>query len=418
MNVGMIGLGKMGLPLALVMDLRGHKVMGYDLNPAVMQKDVCPYRETGPDSEPSIEPILQKSGLTFGSLAEIVEHAEMIFITVQTPHEERYEGITTLPYERVDFDYTHLANAVAEVSREIEKAGTDVVVVIMSTVLPGTVRRRILPLINDHVKICYNPSFIAMSTTMYDYMNPEFVLFGVVDDGAAKLAESFYRSIHDRPFYRTTLENAELIKVAYNTFIGIKIVFANTLMEICHKMEGTDVDAVTDALKMATDRVISPRYLSGGMGDGGGCHPRDNIALSWLAKKLDLSFDLFESIMVARENQARWLVGLMSESRLPKAILGRSFKPESTLTLGSPSLLCHNLLVEQGHDVITYDPYIDAVQPKFEPSVFLIGTKHPEFKTFSFPKGSVVIDPWRYVEPQDGVTVVGVGIGNGQDVSA
>ena len=285
MKVGMIGLGKMGLPLALVMDSKGHDVMGYDLNPATMQKKVCPYREQGPNGEPSIEPILQKSNLSFGSIDDVVNHAEIIFIAVQTPHEERYEGITTLPHDRVDFDYTHLVNAVGSVAKAVEKLGEERVVVVMSTVLPGTVRSRLFPVLNDYVKFCYNPSFIAMGTTMENYMNPEFVLFGVHDDNAAEKAEAFYKTIHDRPFFRTTVENAELIKVAYNTFIGLKIVFVNALMEICHKMEGMDVDQVTDALKLANDRIISPRYMSAGMGDGGGCHPRDNIALSWLAKK-------------------------------------------------------------------------------------------------------------------------------------
>ena len=410
MKVGMIGLGKLGLPVALAMDLHGHRVMGYDVNVALMQKERCSYREEGPNGESSLEPVLRKSRLRFGSLAEVVRHAEMIFIAVQTPHEARYEGITTLPHERVDFDYTYLVNAVADVSAEIGRQQKETVVVVISTVLPGTVRSRLVPLITPFVRLCYNPSFIAMGTTMRDFLNPEFVLFGVWDEGAAAKAEQFYRTIHSRPFYRTTIENAELIKVAYNTFIGLKIVFANTLMEICQKTPGTDVDAVTEALKLATDRLISGRYLGGGMGDGGGCHPRDNIALSWLAKQLHLSYDLFESIMLARERQTGWLADLMCAYRLPKVILGKSFKPESSVQLGSPSLLLRSLLEAKGHEVLMYDPYIDPVQPAFGPSVFLIGTKHACFSSdFKFPQGSVVIDPWRYVKAQDGVRVVHVG---------
>jgi len=102
------------------------------------------------------------------------------------------------------------------------------------------------------------------------------------------------------------LNNAELIKVAYNTYIGMKIAFANTLMEICHKMGNIDVDQVTGALTFASRRLMSGAYLTGGMGDGGGCHPRDNIALSWLAQRLDLSFDWFASVMGAREKQTVW----------------------------------------------------------------------------------------------------------------
>ena len=409
MNVGMIGLGKLGLPIALAMDFHGHNVMGYDVNPAVMQKEVCSYREQGPNCEPSIEPFLRKSCLQFGSLPELVNHSEIIFVTVQTPHEERYEGITPMPYERVDFDYSYLIQAVCDLSQEICRARKDVVVVVMSTVLPGTIRNKLVPLINDYVKLCYNPAFIAMGTAIRDFLQPEFVLFGVWDEGAAQKAEDLYKTIHSRPFYKTTVENAELIKVAYNTFIGLKIVYVNTLMEICYKTPGTDIDAVTDALKLATDRLISPRYMTAGMGDGGGCHPRDNIALSWLAKKLSLSFDLFETLMTAREKQAEWLTELMCQYRLPKVILGKSYKPESSIELGSPSLFCQHLLQAKGHKVTMYDPYIDPVKPALEPSVFLIGTKHPEFQEFKFPEGSVVIDPWRYVPDSKGVTVIRVG---------
>src|SRR5262249_6729878 len=159
---------------------------------------------------------------------------------------------------------------------------------------PGTIRREIFPLVGEHVKLCYNPFFIAMGTTIRDFLDPEFVLFGMRDPEAAERARALYSTLHDRPVYETSIENAELIKVSYNTYITMKIAFANTLMEICHKIEGCDVDQVTGGLALGTQRLLSPRYLGGGMGDGGGCHPRDNIALSWLSRELGLSYDWFE----------------------------------------------------------------------------------------------------------------------------
>ena len=347
--------------------------------------------------------------MRFGSISEVVNHSEIIFLAVQTPHEERYEGITPLPYERVDFNYEYLLKAFKSVSDEALKQKKEIVVVVISTVLPGTFRNKIVPLSNKYIKLCYNPFFIAMGTTMPDYLNPEFVLFGVWDNDAANKAELFYKSIHKKPFYKTAVENAELIKVTYNTFIGMKIAFANTVMEICHNTPGSNVDEVTNALKMATHRLISPRYLTAGMGDGGGCHPRDNIALSWLAKEKNLSYDFFESMMLARENQSLWLVDLMCEHKLPKVILGKAFKPETHITLGSPSILCQNFLNKRGHDVIVYDPYVDNEKPNFVKSVFLIGTKHNIFKEFNFPEGSVVIDPWRYIPDNDKINLIRVG---------
>lgn len=409
MNVGFIGLGKLGLPVALAMDLRGHHVMGHDINPSVMQKEHCAYLEQGPNGEPSLEQILRNSDLSFGSMAKVVDHSDIIFVAVQTPHAEKFEGITRLPDERVDFDYTYLMGAVSEVSGEIYRAQKEVIVAIISTVLPGTMKTKLIPLTNDYVKLCYTPSFIAMGSAMHDFLNPEFSILGVSDKKTAELMEGYFKTIHSKPTVRTTVENSELIKVAYNTFLGLKISFVNSLMEICHKIEGTDVDSVTDALKMATDRLISPKYLTAGMGDGGGCHPRDNIAMSWLARELDLSYDLFDSLMIARENHAVWLTELMCQYHLPKVILGKAYKPESTIELGSPSILCRNLLEEQGHCVTMYDPYIDPMMPHFVPSVFLIGTKHSSFETFQFPKGSVIIDPWRFIPNKEGIIVISVG---------
>ncbi len=420
MKIGFLGLGKLGLPCALAIDLKGHDVIGYDINPRVMQKERVPFKEQGPNGEPSIEPLLRRSGLGFAKdIRELVERSELIFVPIQTPHEERYEGVTRLPEERKDFIYRWLIRGVQELAEEIAALGQDRVVIVISTVLPGTMRKYIFPVINEHVKICYNPFFIAMGTTMQDFLNPELVLLGVRDEDAAERVEAFYRTVVTAPVYRTTIENAETIKVAYNTYISMKIGFANALMELCHRTPGTDVDAVTDALKMATNRIISPKYLSGGMGDGGGCHPRDNIALSWLAREVELSYDFFDALMVARERQTEWLARLMEEhdppqgARMLKVILGKSFKPETNITVGSPAILLKNILQERGHDVEMYDPYVDVDEPvpHYPPSIFLIGTKHPGFVDFDFPMGSVVIDPWRYIPEKPGVKLVPVGRG-------
>lgn len=280
MRIGIVGLGKLGMPVALALSLEGHDVMGNDIDPRRMRKDSFPHREIGPNGEPSIEPLLRESSLRFGSLDEVVAHAEIVFVAVQTPHEPLYEGVTRLPEKRADFDYTFLKGAVADLSAAVERRGEDRIVIVISTVLPGTMRREILPLVGEHVKLCYNPFFIAMGTTIRDFLHPEFVLFGVRDPEAADKARELYATLHDRPLYETSIENAELIKVAYNTFITMKVCFANVLMEVSHKIEGCDVDEVSGALALATDRLLSPAYLRGGMGDGGGCFPPGEIVMT------------------------------------------------------------------------------------------------------------------------------------------
>lgn len=422
----MIGLGKLGLPCAVAMSMRGHDVMGVDLDANRMTKNPQPYLEAGPDGTGDFNDHLAASRVRFGQLQEVVDHAEILFIAVQTPHDPLYEGVTRLPEERVDFDYRYLMAAVADTSMAIgnkaRRLGTkmrETVVVIISTVLPGTMREKIRPLCNHWMRLCYNPYFIAMGTTMRDFLNPEFVLFGTPDGVATEIGQMFYEQVyHPRevPFVATSVENAELIKVAYNTFIGMKISFANTLMEICHKSPGCNVDEVTDALKLGGVRLISPAYLSGGMGDGGGCHPRDNIALSWLSRKLNLSYDWFENLMLQRERSTEWLAHLVAEQhqmeKLPVVILGTAFKPGTNLEVGSPALLLKNIL-EHDYDieVETWDPYVDEATFSPKRAVYFIGTKHPCWQTVEFPAKSVVIDPWRYIEPQLGVRRIPIGVG-------
>jgi len=412
MKIGFLGLGKLGLPCALAMEEKGHEIAGYDPLPqvqAIVKARKIPYLEEGAQAA------LEKSNIRVVSPAELVASSELIFVAVQTPHAPEFEGATPMPaVERRDFDYSYLESAIETLCQEIAKRKKPSVVVVISTVLPGTMRTRVYPIIRrhrveSHLLLCYNPFFIAMGTAMRDFLNPEFVLFGVDSKAAAERAKKFYSSIHNKPVYETTIENAELIKVAYNTFIGMKIVFANTVMEICHKTPGTSIDAVMSAINLGTERLISPKYLNGGMGDGGGCHPRDNIALSWLARELHLSHNFFDDIMMAREDQTRWLSDLIveahRESGLPIVLLGLSFKENTNLTVGSPARLLSHYLSQRGYKHVIHDPYATPDTPApTTPSVFFVSTKHEDWKKFDFPKGSMVIDPWRYLSKNNSIS--------------
>ena len=410
MKIGFVGLGKLGLPVALAVESKGHDVIGFDISENVkniIEAKKIPYKEIW------AQDYLDKSNIKFESLDNVVEHSEIIFVPIQTPHDPLYEGITRIPDKRVDFDYSYLKAGMKKLSDSIEKQKKDKVVIIISTVLPGTIRQEIKPLLGKHTKICYNPFFIAMGTTMKDFLYPEFILFGVDDLDAADKAEKFYRTINNATFFKTTIENAELIKVSYNTFISTKIAFINTIMEMCHKLPNTNIDDVTNALMLGNKRLISGAYLRGGMGDGGGCHPRDNIALSWLARKLDISNDFFDQIMKQREKQTEWLVSLIKENQIKDKktyILGKSFKPETNIQTGSPSILLENLLKESGINAIMYDPYVDSSKPVFEKGVYFIGTQHEVFERFNFPKGSIIIDPFRMINKDlNDVKVIRIG---------
>ena len=118
-----------------------------------------------------------------------------------------------------------------------------------------------------------------MGTTIDDFLYPEIILFGSENKFVSQKAQSFYRTLTSSPFFETTIENAELIKVVYNTFISTKIAYINSIAEMCHRLPNTSIDEVSRALSLSTKRIISSSYMKGGMGDGGGCHPRDNLSL-------------------------------------------------------------------------------------------------------------------------------------------
>lgn len=402
MKVAMIGLGKLGLPVSCAMALAGHQVYGYDID-----EEKCRRYRAGQVKlyEPGFESVLQTaldSQLSIvGSLSEAVGPAEIVFIAVPTP--SSLVG---------DFKIEHVKNALCAAAEVMAQFYHYQVIAVISTVLPGTMRNEFLPLVRSFLGLpdsksyglCYNAQFIAMGSVVHDFVHPEFMLIGEYDEAAGDVMQKFYQQVNpEMRVFRTTLENAEIIKVAYNTFIGLKIVFANTMLEMCDKIANADCDTVAQAFSLATDRLISDRYLTGGMGDGGPCHPRDQRALDWLAKELRLSANPFLFVSEARMAQTEYLADLVvaeqKASELPVAILGLTFKPETNLLDDSPSLLLARCLLKKGLQAVhMYDPVAKAIPLPDGPFVYVIATKWPEFKTFNYIPRSVVVDPWRMLD--------------------
>lgn len=399
MNVGWIGLGKLGLPCALVMAKAGHKVCGTDANAEVaryLSEGQIPYREEG-----VAEAFQEGHSVDWkDSVADVLTESEIVFVAVQTPHAPEYEGCNKTPETSRDFDYSYLATAVREIAKQVV---TDTTVVVVSTVNPGTSSRIVEPILrqNPLIRYVYSPAFIAMGTTMSDFSEPEMVIAGTHDDVAFNNLSEIHKSIHNSPIVRLGITSCELVKMSYNTFIGMKIVFANSIGEISEKI-GADADEVTQALSFATQRILSPKYLRAGMGDGGGCHPRDQLALSWLAERLDLSVDLFGFLMAARDAQEGWHAELCLDAAnltgLPIRICGREFKAETNLTTGSPSRLLMSLLEGSA-------TWQDEHPDPDSPAVFFVGVNHARYVDWEWPRGSVVIDPWGYIPDQSGVVV-------------
>lgn len=403
-KVGMIGLGKLGLPCILAMEKHGKfEIFGYDKSSFVKKQ----IQDRSVDYwEEHVNEYLQSSNLVLvESIFDLVEKCDLIFVAVQTPHDKAFEGVSPLPNNRKDFDYSFLTQVASEIAIGLKETKNNPLISIISTVLPGTMHNKILPILTDtnpDLRFAYNPYFIAMGTTIFDFLNPEFLLIGGLNPQDCEDLEEFYKFI-DAPCMKMKIQSAELTKVAYNTFIGFKIIFANTLAEIVDK-RGGNVDEVTDALSQATARIMSGRYLSAGMGDGGGCHPRDQIAMSWLAQECNLSFDLFEMIAKARDSQTQHQASILKDLQikytLPVIVLGKAYKANSPLTIGSPALLLEYFLSELAVNFSIFDPWVDVYDNRLfsKPAIYFVATKHEKFLLLDLPAESVLVDPWGFVD--------------------
>jgi len=400
MKVAMIGCGKLGLPCAEVMKDH-YDVIGYDL-------------ENVHASFPMMD-----------TIQDAVNDRDIIFVAVPTPHDPQYGGstpITDLPPK--DFDYTIVKNVLEEINLYVNK---DQLVVLISTVLPGTTRRELEPRIRN-ARFIYNPYLIAMGSVKWDMINPECLIIGTEDgdlSGDARLLIDFYKPLmQNNPRANVgTWDEAECIKIFYNTFISAKIGLVNMIQDVAEACGNINVDIVTDALKSATQRITGPRYLTAGLGDGGACHPRDNIALRWLSENLNLGYDLFHAIMSSRdkqaENLAKRLIKLSINNRLPIVIHGRAYKPYIPYTIGSYSELVGYFVEKAGLNVHYADPLTGdywegpaVILMAHNPMVTYQGTgveiKEDKFY-FKIDKGSIILDPWRSIKNIDGSKVIHYG---------
>ena len=387
-TVGFVGIGKLGLACAEVM-AQSYAVTGYDIYPRTSDKIAIS-----------------------DSLKGAVQDKDIIFVAVQTPHDPIYDGSQPITHlDNKDFDYTIVNQVLADINQYVTK---DQLVVLISTVLPGTTRRELRQHITN-ARFIYNPYLIAMGSVAWDMVNPDMIIIGT-DDGSvtgdAKLLTDFYAPLmQNNPHIAIgTWDEAEAIKIFYNTFISTKVGLVNMIQDVAMKSGNINVDVVTDALCSSTMRIISTKYMTAGMGDAGPCHPRDNIALRWLAENLDLGYDIFDTVMHAREKQAEnlavYLTDIADEHNLPIVIHGKAYKPDVDYLDGSYSLLIGHYLKELGVEFCYCDPLTnDAVADGTDAVVLLAHNRHitygytgntPEQELYyKLGLSSVVVDPWR-----------------------
>jgi UDPglucose 6-dehydrogenase len=397
MKLSFIGLGKLGLSCAEVFAENGHFVKGYDI------QNVTP-------TLIKIEPTIQKA----------VSGVDIAFIAVPTPHDPEYDGrksISHLPPK--DFDYSIVQKVIQEANQYMN---SNQILVLISTVLPGTIREQLIKYVTNP-KFVYNPYFIAMGSVKYDMVNPDLIILGNETGTSTEEVNtlvSLYESVieNNPSIIISNWDECECIKVFYNTLVSTKLSFVNMIQDVAERQGNINVDVVTEALCKSTDRIISSKYMKAGMGDGGACHPRDNIALKYLSQKLDLGYDFFGAIMHTREMQAKnvaiKLVNLAKENNMPIAIHGKAYKPDVPYIEGSYSILIGSYCEELGISPIYVDPLVEK-NIITKPSVILLA--HSSLTTYSkedklycdIPEGSIVVDMWRNFKTNKNIQVISYG---------
>jgi UDPglucose 6-dehydrogenase len=412
-NIGFIGLGKLGLDCAEVF-AEHHTVRGFDIYPRTSDLvKVC-------------------------DIEECVNESEWIFIAVPTPHEEGYDG--SVPSSHMtpkDFGHDAVKDAIQKVNQH---AKTPKKVVLISTVLPGTTRRHFITLLDRQHQFLYNPYLIAMGSVKWDMVNPEMIMIGTADGNpntlAGELIDIYKTIMKNNPRYEIgTWDECEAIKIFYNTFISAKVGLANMIQDFALKIGNINVDVVTNALARSTMRIMGPKYMTAGMGDAGACHPRDNIALRWLAQEYEIGYDLFDTIMHAREIQAKnlaeFLVVNAQKHNLPVVIHGKAYKPDVPYCIGSYSTLVGYYVEQAGHRVTYVDPLADdttgVVESVENPAVFLwahnrqvtyeyTGDQEATKPYCDIKSGSIIVDPWRQL-PLDMKDIKVIHYGNTRSTS-
>ena len=436
-SISVIGLGKLGAPMAACFAARGFTVHAVDLNP---QKVDAISRGVPPVHEPGLAELLAESGGRITASKDVeaaVNASDATFVVVATPSE--LDG---------GFSLRYAIPSCESIGRALRTKTKYHVVVVTSTVMPGSMNGAIKTALERasgkrcgvDFGLCYNPEFIALGTVIRDFYNPDFLLIGESDPRAGDvLCEIYRRTCRNSPaMARMNFINAEITKLSVNTYITTKISYANMLARLCEKLPEADVNVVTDALGL--DTRIGAKYLKGAVSYGGPCFPRDNRALAALAARVGASSGLAEATDIFNRAQIKSLAEMVKSYRKDSdavGILGLTYKPNTDVVEESFGLLLAQELSCADLPVIVFDPSADAralhncksirvtssaQECIAESRVVVLATPWEEFRDLrpalwaraGYTEPRVVIDCWRaltHLEGVEGIQYVKLGFG-------
>lgn len=417
MNISVIGLGKLGLPLAATIASKGFLVYGVDIN-----KEIVSNLKKGKTflNEPGLKELIKKFKKEIkatNDIGEAILNSDITFIITPTPSKKN--GYFSTKYTE---------SAVKDIAKVLKRKKNYHLILVVSTVMPGSTDKikELIEKISGKVcgrdfGVCYNPEFIALGSVINNLLNPDFILIGESDQRAGDILQKFYKKYCDNKplFARMNFVNAELTKISVNTFVTTKISYANMLSEICELLPGGDVDVVTAALGL--DSRIGQKYLKGGPAFGGPCFPRDNIAFIALARKTKANFHIPQATHKTNVRQTERLVKKVLEftkTGLPVGILGISYKPFTDVIEESFGLTLVRELVKRNLEIYLHDPlalnnarkefnssvkYEQRIRPCVEKShILIIATDWPQFKNIKKiwygKQPKILVDPWRIID--------------------
>ena len=425
-SVSVIGLGKLGLPMAYAYASHGYKVIGVDKSGAViggLRKGKINISETGLD-ELRVKVSKEIEFVDDHRIEYAIANTEMTFIIVPTPSLSNGE-----------FSNKYINEALRRIGKALKRKDTFHIVVVTSTVMPGSCETIFKPLLERlsgkkngvDFGLFYNPEFIALGSVIHDLTNPDVLLIGEEDINSPsgdRLVEVLTSICDNVPsIHRMSYCNAELSKLSLNVFVTTKITLANVFAEMCEHMPDGDVDAVTNFL--GADSRIGHKYLKGGLGFAGECFPRDNRAFMALARKYGVKPNLQRATDSVNEYYGTRVAYNVDEyfhhqlEGVVVSILGVAFKPKTNVTTESPALLMATELLSRGAKVNLYDPalksgevrpledktglqYYDDMQSCIDDSnCVIIATPWDEFKMLTsknFPNRIPLFDCWRILD--------------------
>jgi UDPglucose 6-dehydrogenase len=421
-TISVVGLGKLGQPLAACFAARGFETIGIDIDERVVDSI---NHGVATVIEPGLQELIARAGRRLRATQnheEAIGQTDVTFILVPTPSDS--DGNFSNRY--LELALKSLAASLGRSNKEYHLFG------IRSTVMPGSTEEKLIPIIEEHsgrklnvgFGVCYSPELVALGSVIGDILSPDFVAIGQSNDRDGDRVASIYRRLceNDPPILQMPIIAAEITKVSLNCYLTLKISFANSLANLCEKLPGADVDVITQAL--GADKRIAPYYLRGGPSYGGTCFPRDTKAFIAFAKRFGIDAELIRAVEKVNEFQDRHLTEVVLSHISPVgdkkvSILGLTFKPNTPVIEESPAIKLIGALLERGVEVSVYDPlamentravfgdrvkYADSTGDCISRSpTCVITTQWDEFRhideSLITHNPTVIIDCWRTVDP-------------------